>query len=167
MINLLNGFRFIEIYRLDINNNRMKITNLSKSAIVVLAIAFFSCGGGGNSAEEEVVMATTPKSVQKPATADPKPTEEVVEGGESVAASGKVKMENSDCMSCHMMDRKVIGPSFLEIAAEYQNNEENVAKLAGKVINGGAGVWGEAAMAPHPSLSEEDAKDMVSYILSL
>ncbi|WP_192349658.1 c-type cytochrome [Algoriphagus sp. Y33] len=145
----------------------MKITNLSKSAIVVLAIAFFSCGGGGNSAEEEVVMATTPKSVQKPATADPKPAEEVVEGTGSVAAAGKVKMENSDCMSCHMMDRKVIGPSFLEIAAEYQNNEANVAKLAGKVINGGAGVWGEAAMAPHPSLSEEDAKDMVSYILSL
>ncbi len=158
---------FIQIYRLDINNNRMKITNLSKSAIVVLAVAFFSCGGGENSSEEEVVMATTPKSVQTPAIPDPEPVEEVVEGAGSITATGKVKMENSDCMSCHMMDRKVIGPSFLEIAAEYQNNEANITKLAGKVINGGAGVWGEAAMAPHPSLSEEDAKDMVSYILSL
>ena len=148
----------------------MKITNLSKSAIVVLAVVLFSCGGGGNSSnEEEVVMATRPANVQTPA-AEPKPVEEnteAVASAESDALPGKAKMESSDCMSCHLMDRKVIGPSFLDIAAEYQNTEENVKKLADKVINGGAGVWGEAAMAPHPSLSEEDAKDMIKYILSL
>ena len=114
-------------------------------------------------------MATTPKT---PVTAKPEPVVENTEdkaiaGSASEALPGKGKMENSDCMSCHLMDRKVIGPSFTDIAAEYKNTDENVKKLADKVINGGAGVWGEAAMAPHPSLSEEDAKDMVSYILSL
>ncbi|UZD23493.1 c-type cytochrome [Algoriphagus halophytocola] len=147
----------------------MKITNLSKLATVVLAVALFSCGGGGNSSSEEVVMATKPADVQTPAP-EPEPVEESTEAvasAESNALPGKAKMESSDCMSCHLMERKVIGPSFLDIAAEYENTDENVTKLAGKVINGGAGVWGEAAMAPHPSLSEEDAKDMVRYILSL
>jgi cytochrome c len=66
-----------------------------------------------------------------------------------------------------MVERKIIGPSYADVAAKYENTEENVTMLAGKIIAGGAGVWGEVMMSPHPSLSEEDAKDMVRYILLL
>ncbi|MEB2774230.1 c-type cytochrome [Algoriphagus sp. D3-2-R+10] len=156
----------------------MKITILSKSATIVLAVLLFACGGGEkaeNSADEETIMATTPADIAPPVVSEPtqdtvgatEEIEEAVESSTSNTISGKDKVGNSDCLSCHYVDRQVIGPSFLDIAAEYSNNEENVAMLADKVIKGGTGVWGEVPMPPHATLSEEDAKDMVRYILGL
>ena len=66
-----------------------------------------------------------------------------------------------------MVDRKIVGPSYADVAAKYESTEENIAMLAQKVIAGGQGVWGEVPMPPHPGLSEEDAKDMVAYVLLL
>ena len=66
-----------------------------------------------------------------------------------------------------MVERKIVGPSYAEVAAKYESTEENVTMLAEKVIAGGVGVWGEVPMPPHPALSIEDAKDMVRYVLLL
>jgi cytochrome c len=66
-----------------------------------------------------------------------------------------------------MVERKIVGPSYADVAAKYESTEENVAMLAQKVINGGVGNWGEVPMPAHPGLSEEDAKDMVRYVLLL
>ncbi len=57
--------------------------------------------------------------------------------------------------------------AYKDVAAKYENNEENLTLLAGKIIKGGAGVWGQVPMTPHPALSEEDAKQMVKYIFLL
>jgi cytochrome c len=80
---------------------------------------------------------------------------------------GKNLIEGSDCKSCHQYDKTSIGPSYAAVAAKYPNSAENTKYLIGKIINGGAGVWGEHGMAAHPSLSEADAKRMVDYILSM
>lgn len=82
-------------------------------------------------------------------------------------SSGKRLVETGDCMACHAANKKSIGPSYSEIANKYKRNRENVNYLAGKIIKGGGGVWGDQAMAAHPDLSEEDAKTMVNYILSI
>ena len=66
-----------------------------------------------------------------------------------------------------MVERKIVGPSYADVAAKYESTEENITMLAKKVIAGGVGVWGEVPMAAHPGLTEEDAKDMVRYILLL
>jgi cytochrome c len=66
-----------------------------------------------------------------------------------------------------MVERKIVGPSYADVAAKYENTEENVSLLASKVIAGGVGVWGEIAMPAHPSVTEEDAKDMIRYVLLL
>jgi cytochrome c len=71
----------------------------------------------------------------------------------------------SDCATCHKLDEKLVGPSFREIAAKY--TEKDIDMLAGKVINGGAGNWGQVPMTPHPQLSQDDAKTIVKYILLL
>lgn len=71
----------------------------------------------------------------------------------------------SDCATCHKLDEKLVGPSFREIAAKY--TESDVDMLADKVINGGAGNWGQVPMTPHPQLSKDDAKTIVKYILLL
>lgn len=80
---------------------------------------------------------------------------------------GKNLIEASDCKSCHQYDKTSIGPSYEAVAAKYPNSDENTKYLIGKIINGGAGVWGEHGMAAHPSLSEADAKRMVDYILAM
>ena len=67
-------------------------------------------------------------------------------------------MELSDCKACHSMDKKSVGPAYLDIATKYQRGAANIALLATKIINGGGGVWGEQAMAAHPQISISDAR---------
>ncbi len=76
-------------------------------------------------------------------------------------------IKSSDCKSCHATNRKSVGPSYVDIANKYKNNPATVDKLASKIINGGAGVWGEHAMSAHPQLSGDQAKEMVRFILGL
>ena len=80
---------------------------------------------------------------------------------------GKTLVDNSDCKTCHHPTNKIIGPSHTEVAQKYAFNDENIKMLAGKIIQGGTGVWGEIPMTPHPDLSQEDAEKMAIYVLSL
>ncbi len=73
----------------------------------------------------------------------------------------------SDCLTCHKTDTKVIGPAYKDVAAKYENTEANVNMLAGKIIKGGTGVWGQIPMTPHAALSEADAKALAKYVLLL
>jgi len=73
----------------------------------------------------------------------------------------------SDCLTCHKVNEKLIGPAYRDVAAKYENTDANVALLASKVLKGGSGVWGAIPMTPHAALSEADAKQMVKYILLL
>jgi cytochrome c len=104
-----------------------------------------------------------------PAGFDPIEIASKQSGVESMAILnlGKNLIEGSDCKSCHQYDKTSIGPSYEAVAAKYPNSDENTEYLVGKIINGGAGVWGDHAMSAHPQLSEADAKRMVDYILSM
>ena len=73
----------------------------------------------------------------------------------------------SDCLTCHKVADKLIGPAYQDIAAKYEATDENIEMLAGKIIKGGQGVWGQIPMTAHPQLSEQDAQQMVKYILLL
>ncbi|MEL7251012.1 MAG: family 16 glycoside hydrolase [Bacteroidota bacterium] len=73
----------------------------------------------------------------------------------------------SDCRSCHNTYLQTIGPSYVDVARRYQNTEDNVTMLVNKVLQGGAGNWGEAAMTPHPDLPPAQARAMVTYIMDL
>ncbi|MFN7116956.1 MAG: ThuA domain-containing protein [Saprospiraceae bacterium] len=85
----------------------------------------------------------------------------------SEAAMGKNLMESLDCKACHKEAEKSIGPSYLAVAQRYQKDPNAVPYLVGKIIKGGGGVWGETAMAAHPNLSEQDARQIVAWIQSL
>ena len=91
-------------------------------------------------------------------------------GTETVASSGgsgEELINKSDCLTCHKVDVKLLGPAYQDVAAKYPATDENIKLLAEKVIKGGAGNWGDIPMAPHPNINENDAKEMVKYILSL
>lgn len=83
------------------------------------------------------------------------------------SAKGEQLISGSDCLTCHKVDAKIVGPSYVDVANKYEATEANIEMLAGKIINGGSGSWGEIPMAPHAALSTDDAKEMVKYILSL
>lgn len=82
-------------------------------------------------------------------------------------ATGKKLIDQNDCKSCHIIDRKSIGPTYRDVAAKYKDDEKAVDYLVKKIIQGGTGVWGEVAMAAHPQLLVSDATEMVNYILNL
>ena len=73
----------------------------------------------------------------------------------------------SDCKSCHNTYVATVGPAYAEVAKRYRNTEDNVLTLMSKVKNGGAGVWGDAAMTPHADLPDSDIRQMVEYIMEL
>ncbi|MFZ9686694.1 MAG: PQQ-dependent sugar dehydrogenase [Chitinophagaceae bacterium] len=80
--------------------------------------------------------------------------------------TGQLLMNKSDCKSCHVENKRSIGPSYLEIANRYKGKPGAVEMLAQKVIKGGVGVWGDHAMSAHPNLSIADARAIVEYVLT-
>jgi len=76
-------------------------------------------------------------------------------------------IKKSDCLSCHKETGTSIGPSYEKISEKYYDDENAISYLSEKIINGGGGVWGQTAMAAHPDLSEEKAKSMAEYIMSI
>ena len=71
-----------------------------------------------------------------------------------------------NCMSCHAVERKVLGPSFKDIAAKYKGNKAAGDLLATKIIKGGAGVWGPVPMPANNQVSEADSKKLSAWILA-
>lgn len=72
-----------------------------------------------------------------------------------------------NCMTCHTLEKKVVGPAFKDVAAKYKGDASAVAKLATKVSKGGSGVWGANPMPANPQVNEAEAKALATWILSL
>lgn len=81
--------------------------------------------------------------------------------------NGESLISKSDCFACHKTQEKLLGPSYKDISAKYDKTNANIDYLVKKVKAGGSGVWGAVPMSPHPNLSDDDARDMILYILSL
>jgi cytochrome c len=80
---------------------------------------------------------------------------------------GKGLIAKSDCLTCHKLDVKLVGPAYKDVAKKYAATPENYNLLVSKIMNGGAGVWGQVPMVPHSTIPAADVKKMVKYILSL
>jgi cytochrome c len=85
--------------------------------------------------------------------------------GSAMANADLAKAKN--CLICHNVDAKVVGPAYKEIAKKYAGDKKAEAQLVQKVLKGGSGVWGPAAMPPNPQVSEAEAKTLVKWVLSL
>lgn len=73
---------------------------------------------------------------------------------------------SKNCMSCHAVERKVLGPSFKDVASKYKDDKGAVDTLATKIMKGGSGVWGPVPMPANNQVSEADAKKLAGWILS-
>ncbi|WP_374366101.1 c-type cytochrome [Piscinibacter sp.] len=72
-----------------------------------------------------------------------------------------------NCMACHAIDKKVVGPAYKDVAAKYAGQKDAADKLAQKVLKGGVGVWGQIPMPANAQVNEAEAKKLVAWILTL
>jgi cytochrome c len=75
--------------------------------------------------------------------------------------------KSKNCLACHGVENKVVGPAYKEVAAKYRGQKDAEAKLVTKVMQGGSGVWGAMPMPPNPQVSKQEAESLVRWILSL
>ena len=84
----------------------------------------------------------------------------------NVALASPELAKSKNCMACHSVANKVVGPAFKDVAAKYAGQKDAEDKLVQKVIKGGTGVWGVAVMPPNPQVSEAEARTLVKWVLS-
>jgi cytochrome c len=75
--------------------------------------------------------------------------------------------QKKNCMACHAIDKKVVGPAYKEVAAKYAGQKDAVDKLAEKVVKGGSGVWGPVPMPANAQVTDAEAKQLVQWIMTL
>lgn len=83
------------------------------------------------------------------------------------ASKGSKLIQGLDCKSCHAISDISVGPSYKAVATRYHKQPGALAQLTEKIIKGGSGNWGTREMLPHPELPENDAREIVQYILAL
>jgi cytochrome c len=83
--------------------------------------------------------------------------------GPSFADADLARKKN--CMTCHAVDKKLVGPGFKEVAVKYEKDKDAAVKLATKIQKGGAGVWGPVPMPANPDVSADDAKTLANWVL--
>ena len=83
------------------------------------------------------------------------------------AAAAQALAQKSGCLACHSVDKKILGPSYKDVAAKYKGDKSAEAKLATKIQKGGSGVWGVVPMPANPQVSEAEARTLVQWILTL
>ena len=75
--------------------------------------------------------------------------------------------QSKNCLTCHAVDKKVVGPAYVDVAKKYAGDKTAADKLTQKVMKGGSGVWGPVPMPANPQVSEAEAKKLVTWILGL
>lgn len=133
-----------------------------KKLLIVLLVSGFtsammmSCGGG----EKKEDAKTEDASDYAAPEAEKASSDDLIKQGQAL-------VDASDCKTCHHATNKIIGPAHTDVAKKYEFTQANVTYLAGKIIQGGSGVWGEIPMTPHTDISQADAEKMAMYVLSL
>lgn len=85
----------------------------------------------------------------------------------AAASADQALAQKNACMTCHGVDKKIVGPAFKDIAKKYAGDKTAEAKLIAKVKSGGKGAWGEVPMPPNPQVSDADSKKIIAWVLSL
>jgi cytochrome c len=132
-----------------------------KKVFIIFAAALVAVSCGDSSSDKKETETT---SAGETTAAPPPPAEETKD---PAITKGMELIAKSDCLTCHKLTETSIGPAYSAVSAKYQGRENITDSLAQKIIKGGAGVWGTVPMTPHPQLSQEDAKAMATYVMSV
>ena len=89
----------------------------------------------------------------------------VFAGQAHAQADAEALAKSKNCMSCHAVDKKLVGPAYKDVAAKYKGDKAAVATLAAKIKAGGSGVWGQVPMPPN-NVTPEEATKLATWVLS-
>jgi cytochrome c len=73
---------------------------------------------------------------------------------------------SKNCMACHAIDKKLVGPAFKDVAAKYASDKSATDKLAAKITKGGSGVWGPIPMPANTQVNEAESKKLAAWVLT-
>ena len=74
--------------------------------------------------------------------------------------------QKKNCLACHAADKKLVGPSYKDVAAKYAGQKDAVAKMAEKIQKGGVGAWGQVPMPANPQVNADEAKQLATWVLA-
>ena len=127
---------------------------MKKFSLIFFVVLLAACGSNsGDKKETNNTNAATTPALSEATNPD--------------AEKGMELIAKSDCLTCHQVDAASTGPSYMDVAGKYPDNDAVVDSLSEKVIKGGTGNWGTVPMIAHPAITPEEAKLMVKYVLSL
>ena len=87
--------------------------------------------------------------------------------GSALAADMPAAAKKNNCVACHAIDKKLVGPAWADVAKKYKGDAGAAAHLAGVISKGGKGVWGPMPMPPNPKVTAEESKELVDFVLGL
>lgn len=87
--------------------------------------------------------------------------------GSTLAADMPAAAKKNNCVACHAIDKKVVGPAWADVAKKYKGDAGAAAHLDGVISKGGKGVWGPMPMPPNPKVTAEERKELVDFVLGL
>ena len=82
------------------------------------------------------------------------------------AMADQALAQSKNCMACHAVDKKLVGPAFKDVAAKYAGQKDAADKLAAKIIKGGSGVWGPIPMPANAQVNDAEAKKLATWVLA-
>ena len=85
----------------------------------------------------------------------------------AVAADGLDLAKAKNCLACHAVDKKIVGPAYKDVAAKFAGQPGAVDMLAERIMKGSSGVWGAVPMPPNSNVNEAEAKELATWVLSL
>lgn len=141
--------------------------------VIGISLALAACGGNKSGNESSADSASAANKTATATNSDAAQDTAASHNGTEKAAgtpsaAGAQLIAKYDCLTCHKEQEKLVGPAYADVAAKYKSAPSGIVDtLANKIIKGGSGNWGTVPMTPHPSVSMDDAKTMVQYILSL
>ena len=83
------------------------------------------------------------------------------------AMADEAMAKAKNCMACHAVDKKLVGPAYKDVAAKYGKEAGAVDKLAAKIQKGGSGVWGAIPMPPNANVNADEANKLATWVMSL
>jgi len=82
------------------------------------------------------------------------------------AAAAKALASKNACLACHAVDKKIVGPSYQDVAAKHKGQADALEKVAARIQSGGSGTYGPVPMPPQPSLKDEELKLLAAWVLA-
>lgn len=83
------------------------------------------------------------------------------------ALADEALAKSKNCMACHAVDKKLVGPAYKDVAKKYAGQKDAGDKLAAKIMKGGSGVWGAIPMPANAQVNDADAKKLAAWVLAL